>query len=425
MQQKNILVFPCGSEIGLEIYRSLQYSTHFKLIGGNSTDDHGKFVYPAYIDTIPFIDRADFIPYLKEIVKKYAIDAIYPTMDAVITLLKENETNLGCKIISSPLETVKICLSKTKTYQVLQNVISIPKLYKKEEIDTFPVFSKPAIGYGSRGAKLIENKAMLEAVAKEFPNNLFCQFLPGEEYTIDCFTDKYGKLLFFAPRVRKRIMNGISVNTIPVKKNLNQFQQIVHAINEKIVFQGAWFVQLKQDEKGKLFLLEIAARLGGSSALFRNKGINFAQLTLLDAFNIDVEIIENQYNIELDRALSNKYKLSLDYNEVFIDFNTCLINENSLYNLDLIKFIFQCFNNQIPITLLIKQDEKEINLLEKIHFRTIFNEVISYSNKIEKLSLINNPKAILIDNSFTDRKKVAEIKNIAVFSLDMMESLFQ
>ena len=41
---KNILVFPCGSEIALEIYRSLRYSTHFKLIGANSLDDHGKFV---------------------------------------------------------------------------------------------------------------------------------------------------------------------------------------------------------------------------------------------------------------------------------------------------------------------------------------------------------------------------------------------
>ena len=43
--KKNILVFPCGSEIGLEIYNSVKYSTYFNLIGANSSDDHGKFVY--------------------------------------------------------------------------------------------------------------------------------------------------------------------------------------------------------------------------------------------------------------------------------------------------------------------------------------------------------------------------------------------
>jgi hypothetical protein len=37
--KKNVLVFPCGSEIGLEIHKSLSYSTHFTLVGGSSVDD--------------------------------------------------------------------------------------------------------------------------------------------------------------------------------------------------------------------------------------------------------------------------------------------------------------------------------------------------------------------------------------------------
>ena len=30
---KNVLVFPCGSEIGLEINRALSQSKHFKIFG--------------------------------------------------------------------------------------------------------------------------------------------------------------------------------------------------------------------------------------------------------------------------------------------------------------------------------------------------------------------------------------------------------
>jgi hypothetical protein len=48
MSKKKILVFPCGSEIGLEIYRAMRYSTHFTLAGASSVDDHGKFVYEEY-----------------------------------------------------------------------------------------------------------------------------------------------------------------------------------------------------------------------------------------------------------------------------------------------------------------------------------------------------------------------------------------
>ena len=89
--KKNILVFPCGSEIGLEVYRSVKNSTHFNLIGASSVDDHGKFVFENYIDGIPFITDSSFIDVMKKVVAENKIDAIYPAMDAVIEILKKNE----------------------------------------------------------------------------------------------------------------------------------------------------------------------------------------------------------------------------------------------------------------------------------------------------------------------------------------------
>ena len=55
--KKNILVFPCGSEIALEIYKSLKYSIHFNLIGASSVEDHGRFVYENYIGNLPYISQ--------------------------------------------------------------------------------------------------------------------------------------------------------------------------------------------------------------------------------------------------------------------------------------------------------------------------------------------------------------------------------
>ena len=68
--KKNILVFPCGSEIALEVYRSVNKSTHFNLIGASSCDDHGKFIFENYIGGLPFITDKDFIPQIKKIVKE-------------------------------------------------------------------------------------------------------------------------------------------------------------------------------------------------------------------------------------------------------------------------------------------------------------------------------------------------------------------
>ena len=62
--KKNILVFPCGSEVALEIHRSLRYSSHFNLIGASSVDDHGRFVFESYIDGLPFFTDEGFIEHL-------------------------------------------------------------------------------------------------------------------------------------------------------------------------------------------------------------------------------------------------------------------------------------------------------------------------------------------------------------------------
>ena len=125
MNKKNILVFPCGSEVGLEIYRSLQYSTHVNLIGGNSVDDHGKFVYGKYIGNIPYASDENFIPTIIDIIKRFEIDAIYPAMDTVIDILKRNESKIGCKVISSNSATTEICTSKFKTYNKLTGIVEV------------------------------------------------------------------------------------------------------------------------------------------------------------------------------------------------------------------------------------------------------------------------------------------------------------
>ena len=158
---KNVLVFPCGSEIAFEIYRSLQHSKHFRLIGANSIADHGKFVYEDYVADVPFITDVNFIPTMKHIVKEYNIDYIYPSMDSAISLLKENEDALGCYVISSPKETTRICSSKKKTYECLYNIVRTPQIYRQDDNLQYPVFCKPDIGYGARGANIINNYAML------------------------------------------------------------------------------------------------------------------------------------------------------------------------------------------------------------------------------------------------------------------------
>ena len=429
--KKNILVFPCGSEIALEVYRAVNHSTHFNLIGANSIEDHGQFVFENYIGGLPFITAPDFLEKFGQVIRENNIDAVYPAMDSVIELLKNNEDLLGCKVVSSPIETTQICLSKSRTYKVLENIVKVPKTYTANELvkagGPFPVFAKPDIGYGSRGAKKISSVEDLKAHLAMYPSCILSEFLPGKEYTVDCFTNSNGKLLFAAARERCRIMNGISVNTKPVKENAEEFMDFAQKINETIKFQGAWFYQVKRDANGSLTLLEIASRFGGSSSLFRAQGINFALMSLFDAFDIPVSILRNGYDVVMDRALDNKYKLDLKYSEVFVDFDDCIYLEKKFVNDAMMAFLYRCVNKGIKVTLLSRHDDEKLGkldeLLDKLRIRQVFDRIIHLNPSQKKIDSIDNTDSIFIDDSFAERKAVADKFNIPVFSLDMIEAL--
>ncbi|GHE39728.1 ATP-grasp domain-containing protein [Sphingobacterium griseoflavum] len=424
MQIINVLVFPCGSEIALELMRSVKFSRHIKLFGASSVEDHGSFEYENYIGGMPFIDSINFIEDLNKIIEKYQIDAIYPAMDSVIALLSANKHLLRCKLIGSSDYVNQICLSKLKTYEALNSVVHCPAVYKRNEVDEelFPLFLKPDVGYGSRGVLKVDNFVSLDNHLALHQDCLILEYLPGEEITVDCFSDKEGVLRFYGPRRRGRVANGISVGTEIVVRDLEQIKDIAIAINEKLHFRGAWFFQMKYDVNSELCLLEVAARFGGSSSLNRCRGVNFGLLSIFDAFNFDVDIVVNSYNIVLDRALDNKYKIALNYRFVYCDFDDCLVIEGKV-NTQLLRFLYQCLNDR-KILILITKHVHDIDVsLKKYRLNNLFDEVIHLDREDSKSNFINNENSIFIDDSFMERQQVFVSRGIPVFSPDMIESL--
>lgn len=417
------MVFPCGSEIGLNIYSSVRYSTYFHLVGGSSIDDHGMFIYKDYIGNIPFITDDNFIPSFKKIIKENKIDAVYPAMDAVITFLKEHEQELGCYVIAPPLETTEICLSKRKTYETFQEVVLTPKVFERDRINDYPVFVKPNIGYGAIGTKIIFSETSLADFLAEKEDMLILEYLPGEEYTVDCFSDKDGNLLYSAARGRNRVKNGVSINTSFVADQ-KEFEEIAHKINKKIEFRGAWFYQVKRNKEGHLCLLEVAARLGGSSLLSRAIGVNLALLTLFDAFDYKVSIQQNKgYSVILDRVLSNNYIYSnLSYSKVYVDYDDCLLLDKTTVNADLVKFLFKSVNEGKKIILLTKHVGELEPELRKYRLSGLFDEIIQIQKEDKKSRYIDKD-AIFFDDSFAERVEVQREVGISVFSPEMVDVL--
>lgn len=418
---KNVLVFPCGSEIGLEVKQALAYSTHFTLFGGNSVDDHGKFVYRNYISGLPFTDAPNFIREINNTIKQYNIDYIIPAHDSVVLKMAENQSIIKAIVVTSCAETSIICRSKRKTYEIFNKLIPTPKVYDLEDTMDFPLFLKPDVGQGTKGTYKVDTKEEVHFYLKKDPSLLALEFLPGKEYTIDCFTDRKGKLLFAEGRERIRIQNGISVNSKPIANPV--FQKLAEIINQKLSFQGVWFYQVKERANCELVLMEIAPRVAGTMALYRALGVNFIQLSLFDRMGIEVSILKNNIEIEIDRALFSRFSIKENYTNVYIDLDDTIIIDNKV-NTNVIKFLYQARNTGKKIILISRHKNDLKKTMSKFAISLLlFDEIILLEQGKNKVDYIKIKDSIFIDDSFAERKGVLETLNIPVFGLDAVESL--
>ena len=419
---KNILVFPAGTEIAFEIHDALKNSKFVRLFGATSVPCHAEFVFQTCVTGLPFVDDPALIPALNRVIDAYGIDYVYPAHDSALLRFSEERDALHAKVDASARETVGICRSKTRTYRFLSGAPYLPAFYgSPDEIPGYPVFIKPAVGQGSQGARIIRDRSHLEEALSEGQEYTICEYLPGEELTVDCFTDRHGSLLVISPRSRERIRAGIAVRSrnLPLTEDL---QSIAEDINRRLSFNGAWFFQVKKNAAGQFRLLEIAPRIAGTMGLTRNLGINMPLLTLYNFWGIDVSLIPNREDLLLDRAFISRFQTDLSYSSVYVDFDDTLIVRGKV-NAFLMMFLYQAFNQGKRLCLLTRHSTNIFSDLEKACIpASLFSEIIRLDEAGAKTDYIA-PDSIFIDDSFSERKRVRDALGIPVFDLDMVESL--
>lgn len=424
MRVRNILVFPCGSEVALEVREACRFSRHFHLIGASSADDHGRFVYDDYVGGLPYLDDPRFVGELARVVAERRIDAVVPAMDSAIVSLKTHEAEIGCVVVAPPLVTCETCLSKRLTYEALRGAVPLPCDYTglpAEELP-YPVFAKPEVGYGSRGAARIDDVQSLATHLARHPGCLVLEYLPGEEYTIDCFTDRHGRLLYAAGRTRGRVRNGISVRT-EFPEAQEEFAEFAARVNEDMEMRGGWFVQVRRDASGELRLLEVAARPAGSSAASRARGVNLPLLSLFDALAYDVAVEAGGYGVVLDRALCDRFECAVQYGCAYVDYDDCLVLADGAVNAQLVAYLYQCVNRGVEVVLLSRHDGDLGVALEAHRLSGLFDRVVHVGRDEPKSAYVERADAVFIDDSFAEREDVRSKNGIPVFAPDMVQCL--
>ena len=419
------LVFPCGAENALEIHQALRYSLHVELFGASSVQDFGRFRFERYYGGLPRIQDADFDRRFGDLVAELRIDIVFASHDSVQDYLAPRAAAMRFYLVNGNPRTAAITRRKSATYEAFANCPWAATVFPTpDRITEWPVIVKPDIGQGGQGIALAQNRQQAEWAVATIVDPVYVEYLPGQEITVDCFTDRRRELLWVGPRTRERVRAGITMRSTLLPPT-PEIQGIAEQINQRLNLRGPWFFQLKQDRQGQWKLLEISSRVGGAMVAQRARGINLPPLMAVhDYLGRDVTTLPlPQINL-VERNISTRARVDFEYDAVFVDLDDTLICDGHA-NTVVLAFLYQSLRERKRLVLLTRHArDVAATLAEARIAASLFDEIVHLQPGASKADYVTN-RAIFIDNHFPERLEVARRKGVPVFDVDAVEFLLR
>ncbi|MBU5263628.1 ATP-grasp domain-containing protein [Bacillus atrophaeus] len=288
------------------------------------------FFYPAaeeHPGHLPAVERCIPLPIFQdeassmEIVKKANeddhFDGILTLFEPALNFTAKAAEELGLRHL--PSQVIAICRNKYATRQVLKrHQLNTPFFYEissAADIDAgglrYPLVVKPINGFSSQGVVRVNDQDQLkEAISKVEAINqgdlgkfiqgnsgiIVEQFIDGPEFVIETMSIQ-GKVHVLSigykgdckgPFFEEGVY--IAPARLEEESRLAITEEVRKAVSALGIDNGAAHTELRLDQSGKPFVIEVAPRIGGSGIshfiVKESTGVNFMELIIRNAFGL-------------------------------------------------------------------------------------------------------------------------------------------
>ena len=185
----------------------------------------------------------------------------------------------------------------TPKFQIVETYSEFIEARNKLKQKGQPYIIKPCVSNGTRGFRIVSDKIdqrdllfnhkpnsqyieeqRLDNILKDgFPTLLVSEYMPGQEYTVDCFMND-GEIKLIIPRTRDKMNNGISVaGTIERNEEIIEYCK---KILGTLKLHGPIGIQVKYSLSGKPLVVEINPRIQGTTVACIGAGVNIPLIAL-------------------------------------------------------------------------------------------------------------------------------------------------
>lgn len=236
--------------------------------------------------TVPRIDSENYVDILLDICKKENIKLVISLIDTELELLSKNIAKFrmfSTDIMVSDLEITSICFDKMRMYNFMMiNNFKCAKTYDdledfKQDLNlnkiSFPVIIKPRKGSASISVNKVFNIKQAELFFELYEDLIIQEYLDGDEYGIDVYTDLISKkvISIFA---KKKIAMRAGETDKAVSVIDKELFELVNNFVTKLDTRGVIDIDVFR-VNGEYYISEVNPRFGGGYPVAYECGENY------------------------------------------------------------------------------------------------------------------------------------------------------
>jgi len=288
-ESPRVLVTGAGGPSGISILRALE-DTPLELRAGD-IDPFAAGLYLVDATRRAILPRGDDPRFTDDLLarcRREQIDVLVPTVDSELLPLARRRAEFadaGVTLVLASEATLAVCLDKWALAERCHGRVRGPATVVVDGAFepvavALPVIVKPRSGSGSRGIRLLERRAELEALERD-GTLLVQEHLPGPEYSLDVLARADGHVAAVVPRERLKVDSGIAVTGRTLRDAA--LDRFAREVAEAIELTSVANVQVKLAADDEPALLEVNARFPGTMPLTVAAGVDMPRLAVMEA----------------------------------------------------------------------------------------------------------------------------------------------
>ena len=316
MKPLTILLTGCGAPGTTGTILALRHipdNRPIRIIGVDvNPDTPGQQLVDAFAPVLP-PENVDYQSRLLDVCLRHHVDVVIPQTTREVGCLSAPLAEFDVRRIRIMASSAavrandkRVCMSAAEHGHIpvpeWQSVYDLRELRQAAERRyPHPFVVKPRVSNGSRGMRIVNGKPWdserfltekpsgiecdiesLSAILDQgdvFPELLVMDYLPGPEYSVDCFRGQ--RVWIAVPRIRTAVRGGISTDTTIVDEPEMARHALV--IAKRLGLTGVYGVQFKANADGIPCLLEVNPRVQGTMVASMLAGANLIWMGVREA----------------------------------------------------------------------------------------------------------------------------------------------